>query len=551
MQCVGDGMAIKEILFGAILAAVIGGAASAQVTDPSAANIRAHISFLASDLLQGREAGTPGYDIAAAYVASQMAQLGLTPKGDRQGAAGEASYFQHVPLVAYRATDQGSLALKNPAGQVTTLVFGEDYVVRGEPTAGQTQLSAPLVFVGFGIVAPEHKRDDYKGVDVRGKIAVALIGAPKSFQTEERAYYTDARGKRAAALAHGAVGILFVNTPTREKLAPFANTARQYASWAMTWRGADGAPFLPSPLPSVGTISLAGAAKLFAGAKTPLASIMAAAESEAGAVPALPLAQSLSATLHSEIKPVESENIVGVIPGSDPALKDQYVVLSAHLDHIGITPPVNGDSINNGALDNASGTAITLEVARLFAASGKPPRRSVLFLIDTAEEKGLVGADYFARNPTVPASAIAADVDLDMPVLTYDFTDVVAFGADRSSIGPAVRKVSEGMNVRLSPDPMPDEGIFTRSDHYRFVQQGVPAVFLMTGFANGGEKAFTDFMANNYHKPSDDLNLPIRYDVGAKFARLNYAITRELADATARPAWNKGDFFGDKYAKPR
>ncbi|MBX7199069.1 MAG: M28 family peptidase [Rhodospirillaceae bacterium] len=545
-------MKIKQILCGAILAAFAGGPASAQGTaDPSAANIRAHMSFLASDLLQGREAGTPGYDIAAAYVASQMAQLGLMPRGDRQGAAGEASYFQHVPLVAYRATDQGSLALKNAAGMVTPLVFGEDYVVRGEPTAGQTQLNAPLVFVGFGIVAPEHKRDDYKGVDVRGKIAVAFIGAPKSFQTEERAYYTDARGKRAAALAHGAVGILFVNTPTREKLAPFANAARQYASWAMTWRGADGAPFLPSPLPSVGTISLAGAAKLFAGAKIPLATVMAAAESEAGAVPALPLAQSLSVTLHSELKPVESENIVGVIPGSDPVLKDQYVVLSAHLDHIGITPPVNGDSINNGAMDNASGTAITLEVARLFAASGKPPRRSVLFLIDTAEEKGLVGADYFARNPTVPATAIAADVDLDMPVLTYDFTDVVAFGADRSSIGPAVRKVAEGMGVRLSPDPMPDEGIFTRSDHYRFVQQGVPAVFLMTGFANGGEKAFTDFMANNYHKPSDDLSQPIRYDVGAKFARLNYAITRELADATARPAWNKGDFFGDKYAKPR
>lgn len=546
-------MAIKHILRAAFLGQLLvlgAGAASAQTpADQSAANIRAHMNFLASDLLQGREAGSPGYDIAATYVASQMTQLGLTPKGDRQGT--ETGYFQRVPLVAYRATDQGSLALKDAAGRSTALVFGEDYVVRGEPTSGQTQVAAPLVFVGFGIVAPEHKRDDYKGIDVRGKIVVALIGAPKAFQTEERAYYTDARGKRAAAIAHGAVGILFMNTPTREKLAPFANTARQYNSWAMTWRGADDAPFLPAPLPTLGTISLAGAAKLFAGAKTPLATVLAAAESEAGAVRGLPLAQSLSATLHSELKPVESKNVVGVIPGADPALKDQYVVLSAHLDHIGITAPVNGDSINNGALDNASGIATTLEVARLFAASGKPPRRSVLFLIDTAEEKGLVGADYFARNPTVPLAAIAADVDLDMPVLTYDFTDVVAFGADRSSIGPAVRKTAEAMGVRLSPDPMPDEGIFTRSDHYRFVQQGVPAVFLMTGFGNGGEKAFTDFMANNYHKPSDDLGQPIRYDVGAKFARLNYEITRELADATARPTWNKGDFFGDKYAKPR
>lgn len=544
-------MATKASLLGVVLMVLAGGSAASQTADLSAANIRAHMTFLANDLLQGREAGSAGYDIAAAYVASQMAQVGLIPLGDRPAAGKEASYFQHVPLVAYRATDQGSLTLKDAAGHTTALVFGEDYVVRGEPADGQTQLNAPLVFVGFGIVAPEHGRDDYKGVDVRGKIAVVLTGAPKSFQTEERAYYADVRDKRAAALAHGAVGILTMNTPTREKLNPFANAARQYGSWAMTWRGADGKPFLPSPLPSAGTISLAGAAKLFAGAKTPLADVLAAAESEAGAVPRLPLAQSLSATLHSELKPVESENIVGLLPGADPMLKDQYVVLSAHLDHIGITPPVNGDSINNGALDNASGVATTLEVARLFTASGKRPRRSVLFLIDTAEEKGLVGAEYFARNPTVPASAIAADVDLDMPILTYDFTDVVAFGADRSSIGPAVRTAAARLDVKLSPDPMPDEGIFTRSDHYRFVQQGVPAVFLMTGFANGGEVAFRDFMANHYHKPSDDLSLPIRYEVGAKFARLNYEITRELADAAARPVWNKGDFFGDKYTASR
>jgi Zn-dependent M28 family amino/carboxypeptidase len=246
---------------------------------------------------------------------------------------------------------------------------------------------------------------------------------------------------------------------------------------------------------------------------------------------------------------VESENVVGVLPGSDPKLKDEFVVLSAHLDHLGITPPVNGDQINNGALDNASGVATTLEVARLFRASGKAPKRSLLFLIDTAEEKGLIGAGYFAANPTVPKSAIAADVDLDMPILTYDFTDVVAFGADRSSIGPVVKKAAAGMKIGLSPDPMPDQGIFTRSDHFRFVEQGVPAVFLITGFANGGKEAFEGFMADHYHKPSDDLSLPIRYDAGAKFARLNYEIAKGLADSAIRPAWNKGDFFGEKFSR--
>ena len=176
------------------------------------------------------------------------------------------------------------------------------------------------------------------------------------------------------------------------------------------------------------------------------------------------------------------------------------------------------------------------------------PKRSILFLIDTAEEKGLIGAEYFARNPAVPLSSIVADVDLDMPILTYDFTDVTAFGADRSSVGTSVQRAAARMNIKLSPDPMPDEGSFTRSDHYRFVEQGIPAVFLTTGFANGGEKAFRDFLALHYHKPSDDLSQPIRYDAGAKFARLNYEITRELADG-ARPSWNKGDFFADKFAK--
>ena len=377
-----------------------------------------------------------------------------------------------------------------------------------------------------------------------------LGGAPKNYQTEERAYYGNGRTKAAAAMAHGAAGILGLDTLTNEKLYPFPNAVRQYQSWGVVWRDAQGKPFIPSPIPSLGTVSVAGAAKLFAGAPQSAQAVLAAAETADGAVKGFALPLSLDATLHSEQKDVKSENVVGLMEGSDPTLKNEVVVLSAHLDHLGITPPVDGDSINNGALDNASGVATTLEVAKLFRDHGKAPKRSLLFLIDTAEEKGLIGAEYYARNPTVPAKSIVADVDLDMPILTYDFTDVVAFGADRSSIGPSVKKAAAKMNVALSPDPMPDEGIFTRSDHYRFVEQGVPAVFLITGFANGGEAAFGDFMKNHYHKPSDDMNLPLRFDAGAKFARLNYEITRELAETPVKPSWNKGDFFGDKFTKP-
>jgi Zn-dependent M28 family amino/carboxypeptidase len=223
-------------------------------------------------------------------------------------------------------------------------------------------------------------------------------------------------------------------------------------------------------------------------------------------------------------------------------------VLSAHLDHIGVTPPVDGDSINHGALDNAAGVATTLEVARAFQESGQKPRRSILFLTVTGEEKGLLGAEYFAHNPTVGRGSLVANVDLDMPILFYDFTDVIAFGSDRSGVGPAVRKAAGRMGVALSPDPLPEEGLFTRSDHFRFVEVGVPAVFLMTGFQNGGEAKFRGFLATCYHRPCDDVSQPIDYAVGAKFARLNYEITRELADAEARPLWVKGDFFGTKFA---
>ena len=539
---------LHTVSLAALLALTSQAQAAAQPTPQedaqTAADIHAHMAFLASDLLRGREAGTVDFDIAAAYVASQMAQLGLKPLG-----GDGKSYWQPVPLLAYRAADPGALVLKDAQGKEQPLKFGEDYLVRGSPFGATVKLSAPLVFAGFGVVAPEHGRDDYAGLDVRGKIVVLASGAPKNYQSEERAYYANSRTKAAAALAHGAIGVLGLDTLTGEKLYPFSNSVRQYQSWGVVWRDAQGKPFIPSSIPSLGTISVAGAAKLFAGATQSAEAILAAAETPDGAMRGFELPRSLGATLNSELKEVHSENVVGLLEGSDPKLKGEVVVLSAHLDHLGLTPPVDGDSINNGALDNAAGVATTLEVAKLFRTKTKAPKRSLLFLIDTAEEKGLVGAEYFAHNPTVPAKSIVADVDLDMPILTYEFTDVVAFGADRSSIGPSVEKAAARMNVKLSPDPMPDEGIFTRSDHYRFVEQGVPAVFLITGFDNGGQAAFSDFMAHHYHKPSDDMSLPLRFDVGAKFARLNYEITRELADSPIKPSWNEGDFFGGKFAQ--
>jgi Zn-dependent M28 family amino/carboxypeptidase len=253
---------------------------------------------------------------------------------------------------------------------------------------------------------------------------------------------------------------------------------------------------------------------------------------------------------------VTSPNVAAMIPGSDPALRDQYVVLSGHIDHLGVDEPkpgepANKDRIYNGAMDNAAGTSTLLEVARVMeqdVKAGHGPRRSVIFLVSTGEEKGLLGADFFARHPAVPIEKVVGNVDLDMPVLLYPFTDLVAFGADHSSLGKIVANAGQAMKVTLAPDPMPTENIFVRSDHYMFVKQGVPAVFLATGYANGGAAKWGDFFKNTYHKPGDDMSQDINWRAGARFAEANWRITSAMADSDTPPLWYKGDFFGELFA---
>jgi len=528
----------------AALAALLATAAPAADFTPSAAAMKGHIAFLASDLMEGREAGSRGYDLAASYVATRFEMLGLKPAGDA------GSYLQTVPLVSYRPANAGTIRLKARDGSVTELQIGVDYTPGATPLAARVDLDAPVVFVGFGIVAPKEKRNDYKGLDVRGKIVVALSGAPKFIQGEERAHYANTRTKRAEAAKRGAIGLITLYTPTQEKRTPFARFARNWQSRSMTWVDAAGKPsFVGGTATPVATIGLDGAQKLLAGAPATVEAIMAAAEDPKGEVPRFALPVRAEVHLTNELGTAKSSNVAALVEGADPALKSEVVVLSAHLDHIGIGPEVNGDRINNGAMDNASGIATLLEVARGFSESATRPKRSVLLLAVTAEEKGLVGSDYFTHNPTVPKAALTANVNLDMPILTYHFVDVIAFGGDRSSIGGAVRRAAAAMNLGVTPDPTPDEGIFTRSDHYRFVEQGVPAVFLKTGPGNGGAEADRLFRSQHYHRPSDDVSLPFDYAAAARFADLNYRVARELADTPARPAWNKGDFFGTLFGR--
>ena len=506
---------------------------------PDQAAMKAHVLFLASDAMRGREAGSHEFDIAAQYVAAQFYAAGLRPGGD------EGSYLQDVPLIGYKLADKGNFVWTPTGGGPQALVFGEDFAPAANPAKAETSLDAPIVFVGYGIVAPDYKRDDYRGVDVKGKIVAVLGGAPDRYDGEERAYFSGMPTKARIAADHGAIGVIQIENPRggRGNL-PVAVAARAWDRERVTWArgkatgGADGAPV-------VGTLSARAAATLFTGAKTSWDQVRKAAERDDAVFAPTALKGVLSVATRTERRPMPSSNVIGVISGSDPKLKDEVVILSAHLDHIGVgKPDKTGDTINNGAEDNAIGIASLIEEARRFTASGKPPRRTVMFLAVTAEEKGLVGSDYFANNPTVPLASIVADVNLDMPLITYPFEDMVVFGAQRSTLGPIVERAAASVGVSMSPDPMPEQGIFVRSDHFRFVQKGIPSVFLWPGEKGPGKAAWADFMANHYHQPSDDLSQPLDWAQGVRFVAVNYAIAREIADNDERPRWNRGDYFG-------
>lgn len=506
---------------------------------------RAHVAFLADDLLEGRDTGSRGYEIAARYVASRFEAYGLKPGGTDGG------WFQQVPLQrTTRGADRGSITIKGPAGE-QEFAHADNVMVSISAHEPSLDIEAPVVFVGYGLEDKRFGLDDYRGLNVKGAIVVALRGYPKGLPSEEGAHMSAVRNK--VAQKHGAIAVLTIATLQFEKIFPWEKVLEYSNNPDYDWLKADGQVHSESPLIRGGAFLNAPAAeRLFAGAKRSFADIRAEADREKGAPRGFRLPSKVRIQGTNNAERITSPNVVAILPGTDPVLAKEYVVLSAHLDHLGIKNVPNAaagaDRIYNGAMDNGAGIATLLEVARVAASASDKSKRSMLFIATTAEEQGLLGADYYAQNPTVPISQIVGNVDLDMPLLTYEFTDVVAFGADHSTVAKFVEQAVAPMNIRLSPDPMPEQGIFTRSDHYQFVRQGVPAVFLMTGLANGGEKAWGDFQANYYHSPRDDMTQKIDWKAGAKFAEANYRITRALADSPTPPMWYAGDYFGDVFA---
>lgn len=538
----------KKMRFTALAAPLLALSLAAAAPAPagSGANVptfspdrfRAHVTFLADDLLEGRDTGSRGHEIAAAYVASQFIGLGLTPGGENGG------WYEQVPFRSATLAGPVTLSVSGPSGN-HSFENGVDAIVGPSLVEQQQDINAPVVFAGHGVDAPAEGIDDYKGLDVKGKFVAILSGVPTGLPSEIAAHLGDDKGPAAAR--HGAIGLitLYVD-PAR----PFAMRAGAIRRPTISWVGKDGQAGKDAPgLRASMIFGGAAADALFAGSPYSFSEVRTMAAKD-GHVRGFPLAATVHLQRNSAWTTFTSPEVIGLLPGSDPRPRGEYVVLMGHLDHLGMRKDAKPgeDAIYNGALDNAAGVATMLEAARAFAESGQRPRRSILFIANTGEEKGLLGADYFAHYPTVPAGQIAAVVDLDMPLLLYRFTDVVAFGAGHSQVAEAVARAAGQMGVALSPDPMPEENIFVRSDHYEFVKQGVPAIMLATGFANGGAEKWKAFLHGAYHHVNDDLSQPIDWQSGARFAELNYRISRELANADRRPLWYKGDYFADLFA---
>lgn len=504
----------------------------------SAEKVEAHVRFLADDLLEGREAGTRGYDIAALYVAEQFRAYGLQPGGD------DDRFMQEVPLFRYQLDQSAPQSLTVTEGADLPLELGSDYLISASSQVEQGVIEAPAVFVGYGFIAPDGSRNDFEGVDLNGKIAVIFRDAPSDLNTEERAHYSSTSYQRLSEA--GAVGVVTLYHPVAQERYSFERRAAmdRMGRASMTWVDADGNAHSTAPnLQAGATMSIEGAKKLIKAAGRDYDALVE--ETVTGTAP-FELGLTLRIEANSTHEEITSPNVAAILPGTDEALAGEYVVLSAHLDHEGVKPSFNPneDTLFNGAMDNASGTSALLEVARLLSLD--PPKRSVVFVAVTAEEKGLVGSDYYARFPTVPAEGVVANVNLDMPIMTYEFEDVVAFGTERSSLYEPVKAAVEGAGLTLSPDPNPDLGLFTRSDHYSWVKQGVPATYLVPGHANGGGEAQAKFLAEDYHRPSDEAD-QLNFNALARFAGVKADIARSVANMEERPSWNEGDFFGDMF----
>lgn len=530
-------------------------ALATELSDTSAKRAwRAHVSFLADDLLEGRETGTRGYDLAALYVSSQFKSIGLKPAGSVDD---PTAYHQRVSL---RSTSliPGSAFLEIQTKEGTeALPADEGFFAHPSFTVTDARAAGEAVYVGYGIVSPRFRIDDYDGKKVAGKIAVMLMGAPSDLPSEESAHFANVDLKRDEAARRGAVGVLLLQTAANEAAFNFAVAAAASRTSRMTWVNDKQRDIAKQPegqhFQQTAFLSLRESQRLTQRAGETLESLIARANTRA-APPTLDFGARVRMGSNSRHENLTSWNVVGILEGSDPMLKHEYIVASAHLDHLGIAKGKSGDTIHNGAMDNATGVATLLEAARAVAAMPVKPKRSILFVALTAEEKGFAGSSYFVEHPPVQKSMMVANVNLDQALLLFDFQDVVAYGMEHSTLCNAVTAAAAKNDIGITPDPQKHRRIFTRSDQYSFVKAGIPAVYLTVGVKSRDAredvaKIREHFLANHYHRVSDDLKLPIQYDAAVRFTQLVTSIVLEAANASVRPSWKPGNFFADTFGK--
>ena len=503
-------------------------------------NIETHVRFLSHDLLEGRGTGQRGGDIAAEYIAAQFALYGLKPAGDN------GSYLQKVPMVGITPGDDTRFTLVPAHGSSLDLKPLNDYVAYDQTQQPESTVDAEIVYVGYGIEAPEYNWDDYKGVDVKGKVLLMLVNEPPSddpkfFTGKALTYYGRWVYKYEEAARKGAVGAILIH---KTEMASYPwDVVRNSNSGEKSFLKLDGTPRLKS----AAWIQLDVARRLVSSSGLDLDKMMSDANSRD--FKPIPLHARLSARMTSKIRPIDSNNVVAVLPGADRVLKDEGVMYTAHYDHLGIRPDMPGDNIYNGAMDNATGCGILMEIARVYGAATQRPRRSIYFVSVTAEEQNLLGSEYLGKHTPIPAGKISLDLNYDDVPPLGSPEEVQVSGAERTNFYPAVQATAQDFRFTIRPDARPEAGHYYRSDHFSLARVGIPAFSINEGMKfKGHDEAWglsqdSDFTAHRYHQPSDEYHPGMDYTSDAAMARFGFALGWEGANQPHLVDWKKGDEF--------
>ena len=506
-----------------------------------AENIRATVKFLSDDALEGRGTGQRGGDKAADWIAAQFKSYGVLPAGDN------GTYFQNVNFYGV-TTDrkQTQFAFVPRSGEPITLKFADDYVATDQTHSEKSEIEAPIVYVGYGISAPEYNWDDYKGADLKGKVLLMLVNEPPSddpnfFKGRALTYYGRWTYKYEEAARRGAVGAILIHKTDMASY-PWEVVRNSWGGESSLLKD-DKEP----KLKSAAWIQLEAARKLARAAGLDLDQMLKDANSRTFKPVELPVR--MKETIITKVRPFSSRNVLGKTVGSDARLADQAIMYTAHYDHLGIHPNEPGDNIYNGAADNATGCAILLELARAFTSAKQRPKRTVLFASVTAEEQGLLGSQYLGMHPPLPARDISLDLNFDDIQPFGEPEQLVVSGAERTTVYPLVQAVARAFDMAIRPDDHPEAGHYYRSDHFSLARVGVPAFSMNEGpLFKGhdlawGEKKERDYVEHHYHQPSDEYRADMDFTADAKLAKVGLAIGWQVADQPELAGWQPGDEF--------